>query len=93
MFEKSVLEKNFYIGTYRTGGVEVSQMVGYEKSYKYKSDDLGLEYRIYQPIDVQHYCLGVITNFNHIKGILEERFAQRIISKIEIDFSRGEFHE
>jgi len=58
--------------------------------YRYRSEDLGHEFRVYQPIDVQRYCLGVITNFNHLKGVLERKINEKIIID-QVDFSLGDY--
>jgi hypothetical protein len=87
LFEKSVLEKNFEIKIFLSGGVECITSVGYQ-TYNYRSQDLGQEFRIYQPIDVQQYGIGIITNFNHMKGILEQKLYDEIINRETIDLDK-----
>lgn len=86
LFEKDILEKNFFVESNPTRGVEYSVKLGFEKEYRYNSKDLGQEFKIYQPIDIQRYCMGIIINFNYLKGTLEKRIKSEIIRREEIDF-------
>lgn len=96
LFKKDILEKNFFIEKVPTEGVGLYDEVNVNRitiEYRYRSDKLGNEFRIYDPIDVQRYGLGVVTNFNHLKGVLEKRMGDRIIREM-VDFSKqGEKYE
>jgi len=89
LFDRIILEKNFYVEVLPSGGVECSIRLRFDKEYRYRSEDLGQEFRIYEPIDVQRYGIGIITNFNHLKGNLEERINHEVIRKEQIDFSNS----
>jgi len=90
IFKKKVLEENFFVDSLPSKGVGLymTESLRYIPiEYKYRSQDLGIEFRIYQPIDVPRYCLGVVTNFNHLKGVLERKMGEKIIRE-QIDFSK-----
>jgi hypothetical protein len=92
LFERDELVDKFKVGKYPTKGVEQASKLfhpktGEEISYRYQSGDLGWEYRIYEPVDVQRYAIGVITNFNHMQGVLEEKFGNFLIERM-IDLSK-----
>ena len=91
IFKRKTLEKDFYIEIIPSGGVELyfrGFKAGLDKEYRYRSEDLGQEFRIYSSIDVQRYGIGIMTNFNHMKGVLEEK-AMDMVIKEEIDFLNG----
>jgi len=89
LFYRIVLEKDFYVEVLPSMGVKSSIRLHSDRvrEYRYRSEDLGQEFRIYKPIDVKHYGIGVITNFNHLKGILEKRINHEVIHREQIDFT------
>jgi len=92
LFQKEVLEKNFYIEEISSGGVECLAELNFypnRHTLKYRSKDLGQEFRIYEPIDVGRYGIGIISNFNHMKGVLEKKFDEIVMKEI-IDLEKKE---
>ena len=90
LFKRRVLEENFYVKKISSSGVSLSQrtyMGPIPKEYYYRSQDLEYEFRIYSPVEVARYGLGMITQFNHLKGILETRMMDNIIRREIIDLS------
>ena len=90
IFSKKVLEENFFVDQLDSEGVGLyltHYLRNIPVAYEYRSQKLGKEFRIYQSIDVPRYCLGVITNFNHLQGILERRMQEKIVRE-QIDFSK-----
>lgn len=55
--------------------------------YKYRSKPLGFEYRIYEPINVDRYALGVAKHWNHMDGELQTLFAEEVIKRESINFA------
>ena len=92
LFQKKILEENFFVEKVLSKGVGSSSTTYFKHvptKYRYRSEDLGYEFRVYQPIDAQRYCLGIITNFNHLKGVLERKINEKITREY-MDFSLGE---
>lgn len=90
LFSKSVLEEDFFVEQCYSKGVQACHYVdmeGMPSEYRFKSEDLGYEYRVYHSVDVRRYGLGVITNFNHLRGVLEKKLGDVVIKEL-IDFSR-----
>jgi len=91
LFDMETLEENFFIKIIPTKGVEAYTYVsgmGFDKEYRYSSQPLKEEFRIYESIDLKRYCLGIISNFNYLKGVLETRLSSEIIKREEIDLSK-----
>lgn len=90
LFKKDTLEKNFKVDRIPSKGIGMYSQIHVKREpieYNYRSIDLEWEFRVYNSIDVQLYGLGVITNFNHMKGVLEKRMSDKVIREA-IDFSR-----
>jgi len=91
LFDKQVLMNNFIVERFPSSHVECIaklNLYGVQGSIRFKSDDLKEEFRIYnQPITVERYGIGVLTNYNHMKGVLETRLAEEASKKV-VDFSR-----
>ena len=52
---------------------------------RYKSRSLELEWRCYQPVDVDKYALGVIEHWNHMDGVIGKGAVSEAMSNIAID--------
>ena len=85
LFEKDILEKNFHIEEVISGGVEcMAAFESYPRHHilRYRSQELGKEFRIYKSVDVHLFAIGIINNFNHMKGVLERRFDEIVMKEI-----------
>lgn len=89
LFDKAEMRRCFRVERRPSRGVEIAMFISrgsYEDAIGFRGQDLGDEYRIYEPIDVDEHCIAVIKNFNHMKGVLERRFKDKV-TKEAIDFS------
>lgn len=90
LFDKELLEKNFYVEKRQTGGkfgtFYWSGNNPEPKEYRFISQPLGFEYIIHRPIDVDKYAINVITLFSTFRGVLEERLANFVIRKETMNF-------
>lgn len=82
LFIKEDLEKNFYVNRISSKGLECYSKLPYEMEIRYRSKDLGEEYRIYKPIDTQQYCIGILTDFNYMEGRLEKKLREITINEM-----------
>ena len=57
-----------------------------EQHLRFKSQPLGIEYRVFTPIDVELYALGVAKNFNILRGCVEEMLSDRALNIVRGDF-------
>jgi hypothetical protein len=92
LFEKEILEKNFAVRRIPSQGVECFANVRgnfeqHEQGVRFVSQELGWEFRVYEPINVERYWLAILTNFNHMKGVLETKLGDKLVKEL-IDFSR-----
>ena len=94
VFEKETLERNFVMRHCRTGGIFLCQSFPEDMyhagpvHYRFRSEDLEWEYRVYQPIDVAQYALGVLHLFDVMKGELEVRLRDEIVSREMLHLKR-----
>lgn len=94
IFDKQVLYDNFHIKEISTAGLD-GFMSYQELEFRFRSIPLGTEYRIYQPINIDKFCLGIAEHFNHLKGELNERMMNYCLKQekektIKVDFSLEE---
>lgn len=55
----------------------------YNAHHAYESHEkLDYEYRVYEPINVKKYAVGVIKHFNHVDGILMDKLENCMIANI-----------
>jgi hypothetical protein len=89
LFWKSELERDFKVKELSpSGSIRVINKISYNKEYRFTSDFVDREFRIYQPIEIDIYCIGIIQNFNYMKGILEKKFQDKIVEKEIINLSK-----
>ena len=88
LFDKKVLDENFKLFEQFSGSLG---FVGNMERYKYRFESVSLEkeYRIYTPINVNKFGIGVITQFNHLKGVFEKQCIETMIevTKHKFDWS------
>lgn len=99
LFDLDTMIKNFNIKKTTTTGLNSlfhlnPEYLGLEY-LQYSSQSLGYEWRIYEPIDVDKYCIGIIEHWNHMKGIIGKASVDGTIQKIAVDLMRykGELRE
>ena len=102
LFGYKELSKHFEIergaSSFVSAGMGVRQDYGGARHITFNSDRIPFEYKIRSPIDVARFCLGVIENFNYLKGEVEERLTNyvgdilsgRSVSRKRLDLSVGE---
>lgn len=92
LFDLDVLTQNFNIRKVLTEGCQGSCFLHSEyhqnEVLKYKSQPLGYEWRIYEPVDVDRFALGVIEHWNHMQGIIGKGSVERAMTGICIDLMR-----
>jgi len=85
VFDYDVMEANFAIKQAKSGGVVMMtecRMGNCCVDCEYHSDQLGVEYRITETIDVDRYALCVIQNFGVHRGTLKELFEEFMGNRI-----------
>jgi len=91
IFDYKALEEDFRIHCVNTDGIDYHrEQIGryYKKTeYRYRSQPLGMEYRIYDKIDVERYCLGIAEHYNSEKGEFQI-FSDNLIEKFIINGER-----
>ena len=78
LFSKRTLEEKFFVDRVPSKGLRIFQQTRMNREpidYDYRSIDLEWEFHVYNSIDIKLYCLGIITNFNYMKGVLEKRMS------------------
>ena len=58
-----------------------------ERDFFFKSKPIEWEYRIYEPIPVDEFCLDVVEQYNHLKGVLVERMHCEIRKREEVNWA------
>ena len=89
IFELKTLLRDFRVVRTETAGLELG-MHAFGSAYRYRSKELGHEYRIYEPILVSSYALGVAQNFEANKGMLERRVHGEMVRMAEVDWMEDE---
>ncbi len=57
------------------------------KRYVFKSKELGIEYRVYNSIIVDQFCLDVVEHWNYLEGSLETIMWDKVIRREEVNFA------
>ena len=90
LFSKEVLFKHFRCSEHYTGGFQMRVSTPLA-DHTYTSDPLGSEIRVYDPIDVEQYAIGVLETYNTLQGILERRVGDLLEHQTRIDL--GEIYK
>jgi len=86
IFDRATLDKTFHVREIATSGYAGMIGNGYQgRSIRFKGQSLGNEYRIYDPIDVEKFAIGVFEHFNHTRGIVEQYLDGELMSSIRTD--------
>lgn len=95
IFEKQILHDNFCMKEVSTEGLHryICLNTKEPQEIRFRSDSLGKEYRIYRPIDIDKFCLGIVEHFNHLKGELETRMMDYSFNEMRKDHKRIDFSE
>jgi len=99
LFDLDTMIENFNIEKVTTTGL--AHLLNLNSEYsdceylRYSSQSLGYEWRIYEPIDVDKYCIGIIEHWNHMKGVIGKSGVDDAMKEIAIDLMRykGELRE
>lgn len=79
LFDKNILVKKYGAMKQSSGSLGFTRMVSPNEHYYFKSKDLGVEWIVHTPIDVEKDCLGVLEHWNHMGGVIgKENFSKRV---------------
>ena len=89
IFEYDMLVKNFNIQECTSGGAFrfISSHYNPFKKYKFESNHLEKEYRIHRPINIKENAIGVVKNFNILKGELSTYLNEEVIKREKMEFN------
>ena len=86
IFLFKTLNNVFRIDIIDSGGLNcLVFMAANESTYRFKSRELGDEYRIYQPIDVDKYSVGVGEHWNHAEGDIETLVRDKVVNSERVN--------
>ncbi len=89
IFEYIELEKNFYIEERGSGGafLFINSLYNFNKKYKFQSNSLKKEFRIFKPINISKHAISVVKNFNVLKGELSTYLNEEVIKREKMEFN------
>ena len=89
LFDLETMEKNFHIRKTSTEGLthytQLHPESMSENCLRYASQPLGYEWRVYGPIDVDKYCIGILEHWNHMRGIIGKGSVDGAMRELAID--------
>lgn len=88
IFEHETLQKHFNLTSNPTTGAQAFSRVNFEQKrmYHFISDSIEKEFRIYEPIDIGRYAIGVVQNYNVLKGeLLIKKLNNTVMSRERIN--------
>ena len=88
LFDIDVLKRNFRIRRLPTTGLYSSVSLNNYDTIRYESQSLGYEWRVYEPIDVKKYSIGVIEHWDHMKGVVGKYRVDKAVQNIAVDLMR-----
>jgi len=91
LFELGVLERDFRIRRLPTTGLYSSVHLGGRSGYdsiRYRSQSLEYEWRVYEPIDVKKYSIGIVEHWDHMKGVVGKYRVDEAVQNIAVDLMR-----
>ena len=92
LFDLETMEKHFNIIKLPTGGICGTCQMSPEASgldyLRYESQGLGHEWRIYEPVDIHKYCLGIVEHWNHMVGVVGKSGPDIALMEVCVDLLR-----
>ena len=88
LFDIDVLKRNFRIRRLPTTGLYSSVSLNNYDTIRYESQSLGYEWRVYEPIDVKKYSIGVVEHWDHMKGVVGKYRVDKAVKNIAVDLMR-----
>ena len=85
VFDLGLLRNKFSIEKSNTEGMFLNIRAG-DHDYHYRSQSLGVEYRIHEKIVVADYAICVVKNFNVMEGKLERYLCDHVYRAVDIEF-------
>jgi len=91
LFELGVLERDFKIRKLQTTGLWgqawIPESLGCD-TIRYRSQSLEYEWRVYEPIDVEKYSIGIVEHWDHMKGVIGKYRVDEAVQNIAVDLMR-----
>lgn len=85
IFDFETLNQNFSVQKVSTSGLYQEIRTAKDYKFHFSSQPLGHEYRIYQPISIEQFCIGIAQHFNHAKGRLSVIFRDTIMKQYQTE--------
>ena len=90
IFNFQELNSRFHIEKISSGGAVQLCMPDSTTYYRYESKPLGYEYRVYEPISVNEFAVGVAEHWNHLDGKLEKVLMDEVVKREKVNWSNRE---
>jgi hypothetical protein len=90
IFSFDVLSNNFNLTKNMTGGAKAyckTETGKGAKEYLFSSKSIDYEYRVYESIQINKYCLSVVKNYNVLKGSMMIKFNNFVDREFMIDLN------
>ena len=87
LFDLKTMIDNFDIRKIPTTGITSLHYLPYDQVLRYKSQSLGFEWRVFEPISVEQFSLGVIEHWNHLNGTIGHGSIEQPLKEVAINLA------
>ena len=85
LFDLKTMIENFDIQKVVTAGLTNLRYLPYDQVIRYDSQSLKYEWRVFEPISVKRFSLGVIEHWDHLNGTIGKGSVDEPLKKIAIN--------
>ena len=85
LFDLKIMVENFNIQKVETTGLTSLRYLPYDQVIRYDSQSLEYEWRVFEPISVERFSLGVIEHWDHLSGTIGKGSVDESLEKIAIN--------
>ncbi|MCK4686616.1 MAG: hypothetical protein KAT66_00640 [Candidatus Lokiarchaeota archaeon] len=81
IFDYDTLKKDFRIEKCKNRQKWKYSLSVKDKIHNFHSKKMATEYLVFEDIDLEKYCLGVVKHFNESEGIIETEIIEKVLEK------------